>query len=256
MKAIEIRNRLVSISVLTCAICAVGCETTGNSKGLRPIVKADGPQVNVHTRTDARSPVTRYSFDGEVCDIAGGTQRGNAEPTNLSFLWRGDDNRGPLFELVSGTAVVQGTFKRSSFTDKPEIRFPIPWPVIITNWVTLGSEGTTFGVYKGNDRNGNACQYVFLYEKGGPLKIEVTGSSPPTDGKAENDQHRVLEAKNDTVTFVKIYQDTAGRVVISEDQDMKVHGAEASARMAHECVDTAHKAAKFDQNQFPGLIKP
>ncbi len=251
----ELRSRLLYISVLACVICSVGCECTKSSQQPRPIAKADGAQVNVHTRTGASASVTRYSFDGETCDVAGATERGNADPTNLQFSWRGSEKQNALFELVSGTAVVQGTFKRSSFADKPEIRFPIPWPVIITNWVTLGSEGTTFGVYKGNDRNGNSCQYVFLYEKGGPLKIEVTGTTPPADGKSEDDQHRVLEAKDDTVTFVKIYQDAAGRVVISEDLDMKLNGTEASAKMAHDCVHNAYKNAGFDQSRFPDLTK-
>lgn len=248
MNAISRRGLVVSL--LCGAVLLTGCQSQKKPYPGTPLAKI-GVAVNVHTRQDADMPVTRYAYNGEICDVAIGSCQ-NAGSTNVAFAWHQASQSGALFKLLSGTVVVQGTFPPIS----PVVAFPVPWPIIVTNWVSIGAEGTTFAVYRGNDSGGKPCNYVFLFD-GEALKVEVTGAPAPQPGTTfppGDASHRRLVAAVGKVMYVKVSEPSAGTIFVSEPADVLIDG-DASAKSAFTCINELRKKSKLDK-PFSDIVVP
>ncbi len=242
MKSNAVPARVILMSLFCGGVILGGCQTNKRPYPGSPLAK-NGVNVNVHTRQDAEMPVTRYSYNGEICDVAIGSCQ-NSGSTNVSFGWHQVSQNGALLKLLSGTVLVQGTFPPIS----PAVAFPVPWPIIVTNWVSIGAEGTTFAVYRGNDYSGKPCNYVYLFD-GESLKVEVTGAQPPSTGTTfppGDARHRRINAVAGKVMYVKVSEPSTGGVFISEPKDVLVDG-DASAKAAYDCINELRKKSSLDK---------
>ena len=249
MTSIQTASRSLLPLLLATSAFICGCESQ-KKHDWSSSDKKNGAAVYVHVRQDAEWPVTRYSYNGEICDIAIGPACHNADNTKITFGWHAENQQGALYRLDAGMVVVQGTFPPVL----PVANFPVPWPIIVTNWISIGSEGTTFAVYKGTDASSQLCNYVFLYD-GGPLKVEVLGASPPSTGTTfppGDTKHRRIVAQSGKVLFVKASMPTAGVVVISEPIDVKL--GDYSVSRAFACIEDLRAKSQLDK-PFPALTR-
>ena len=171
--------------------------------------------------------VTRYSYGKEVGDLAIGPACGGSLATRLTFDWYGGVYHD-LVSLESGTIVVQGNFP--ALTAHPLVW--IPWPILVTTRIRLGSEGTTFSVYSDEDQNHNGEDYVFLFD-GGPLDVEGLNALPLSfTAYANDDLHRRIVADATQVMYVLAHTDN-GTLKITAPAPVPTTG---SAHDALECV--------------------
>lgn len=238
MKSFVTRQHLLA-GIVAAAMFGVGCECQTRSR-VAAATADDGPIVSTITRLGAALPLTHITFKGRECDVAKGDLCGRSDPTNITVTGNSENSNAAIFRLDSGVVFVKGSFPLSEKararddTDGPKL---IPWPIIVTNWVSIGAEGTTFAVFKGKDMGEQPCQYVFLYESEKPLTVEVRGCP---DG-----ERQVLNPEPQKVVFVKIFEKSSGVITISKPAYIET--GDQSVQDAKACLDTVRAQSRIEE---------